>query len=82
MAGDVSVKSVEFLRAVVPKLSRVAVLLNPANPIDAIVLKQVQAAAQPAGIGVSVFEATSASQIEAAFAAALTVLHKKDIILD
>jgi len=69
MAGDVSVKSVEFLRAVVPKLSRVAVLLNPANPIDAIVLKQVQAAAQAAGISVSVFEATSASQIDAAFAA-------------
>jgi putative ABC transport system substrate-binding protein len=69
MAGDVSVKSVEFLRAVVPKLSRVAVLLNPSNPIDAIVLKQVQVAAQAAGISVSVFEATSAPQIGTAFAA-------------
>ena len=69
MSGDVSVKSVEFLRAVVPKLSRMAVLLNPSNPNDPIVLKQVQAAAQPAGISVSVFEATTAGQIDAAFAA-------------
>jgi putative ABC transport system substrate-binding protein len=69
LAVDVSVKSLEFLRVVVPKLSRVALLLNPSNPIDPIVLKQVQAAAKPAGISVSVFEATSASQIDAAFAA-------------
>ena len=29
---DLSIKSLEFLGAVVPKLSRVAVLLNPTNP--------------------------------------------------
>jgi len=69
LAIDLSIKSLEFLRAVVPKLSRVAVLLNPSNPIDPLVLKQVQAAAKPTGIGISAFEASSASQIDAAFAA-------------
>jgi putative tryptophan/tyrosine transport system substrate-binding protein len=69
LAADVSVKSLEFLRALIPKLSRVAVLLNPSSPIGFLVLKQVQAAAQGTGIGVSVFEATSASQIDTAFAA-------------
>jgi putative ABC transport system substrate-binding protein len=69
LAGDVSNKFLEFLRAVVPKLSRVAVLLNPSSPFAALALQQIQAAAKPAGISISVFEATSASQIDAAFAA-------------
>jgi len=69
LAGDISSKSLEFLRAAVPKLSRVAVLLNPSTPISPLVLKQVQAAAKPAGIIVSAFEASSVSQIDAAFAA-------------
>ena len=69
LAGDVSIKSLEFLRALVPKLSRVAVLLNPSSLIGPLVLKQVQAAAKPAGISVSAFEAASESQIDAAFAA-------------
>jgi putative ABC transport system substrate-binding protein len=69
LAVDVSIKSLEFLRAVVPKLSRVAVLLNPSNPVDHLVLKQIQTAAKPAGIRITVFEATSESQIDAAFAA-------------
>ena len=69
LAGDVSNKLLEFLHVVVPKLSRVAVLLNPSTPISALALKQVRAAAKQAGIGVSVFEATNPGQIDAAFAA-------------
>ena len=69
LTADLSIKSLEFLGAVVPKLSRVAVLVNPSNPIALLVLKQVQAAAKPGGISVSAFEASSASQIEAAFTA-------------
>ena len=69
MATDVSIKSLEFLRAMVPNLTRVAVLLNPTNPIDPVVLKQVQAAAGPVGVSVVAFEATNPGQIDAAFAA-------------
>ena len=69
MATDVSIKSLEFLRAMVPNLTRVAVLLNPTNPIDPIALKQIQAAAGPVGVSVVAFEATNPDQIDAAFAA-------------
>jgi putative ABC transport system substrate-binding protein len=69
LAADVSIKSLELLRAAVPKLSRVAVLVNPTNPVDQLVLKQIQSAAKPAGISISVFKASNASQIDAAFAA-------------
>jgi len=69
LTGDLSIKSLEFLGAVVPKLSRVAVLLNSSNLIGPLTLKQAQTAAKPSGISISAFEATSASQIDAAFAA-------------
>lgn len=69
MATDVSVKSLEFLRAFVPELSRVAVLLNPTNPIDPVALRQIQIAAEPRSVGVAAFEASTAGQIDAAFAA-------------
>ncbi|MFM9970722.1 MAG: ABC transporter substrate-binding protein [Burkholderiales bacterium] len=68
-AGDLSIKSLEFLGEVVPKLSRVAVLMNPTNPVAHLALSQTQVAAKPAKIGITAFEASSASQIEAAFAA-------------
>ena len=42
MATDVSIKSLEFLLALVPDLKQVAVLLNPTNPIDPVALKQIQ----------------------------------------
>ncbi|MET0441061.1 MAG: ABC transporter substrate-binding protein, partial [Casimicrobiaceae bacterium] len=69
MATDVSVKSLEFLRAFVPELSRVAVLLNPTNPIDPAALKQIRIAAEPRSVGVAAFEASTADQIATAFAA-------------
>jgi putative ABC transport system substrate-binding protein len=69
LAGDISGKSLEFLRALVPKLSRVALLLNPSTPIAPLVLKQVQAVAKPAHIVVAAFEAANPNQIDAAFAA-------------
>jgi putative ABC transport system substrate-binding protein len=66
---DVTVKHLEFLRALRPRLSRVAVLLNPASPIGYAALKQVQAAAAVARVSVASFEAANENQIDAAFAA-------------
>src|SRR5207248_7481953 len=42
MSQEVSSKYLELLRAAVPRLSRVTVLVNRANPIHADVLKRVQ----------------------------------------
>ena len=66
---EVSGKHIEFLRAVLPKLSRVAALVNPANPGHLVQLKSFQAAAKFASVSVVSFEATTANQIEAALGA-------------
>lgn len=67
--ADVSSKYLELLRAAVPRLARVAVLVNPGNAVNANALKRVQAAAQASGVKVLPLQASTESQIEAAFAA-------------
>ena len=66
---DLSSKYLELLRVAVPKLSRVAVLVNPGQPQHPVLLKQVQATAKTTGVNVSPVQASTASQIEAAFGA-------------
>jgi len=63
---DLSSKRVELLRVAVPKLSRVAVLVNPGHPGHPDSLKIIQAAAKTAGVSVSPLRAGTVSQIEAA----------------
>ncbi|MGH8700266.1 MAG: ABC transporter substrate-binding protein [Burkholderiales bacterium] len=62
---DLSGKYLELLRAAVPKLSRVAVLVNPGHPQHPDMLKNIQAAAKTTGVNVSPVQASTASQIEA-----------------
>jgi putative ABC transport system substrate-binding protein len=64
-----SIKHLELLRTAVPKLSRVAVLINPLNPSDSLILEQIHGAAYARGVKVFPVEASSASQIEAGFGA-------------
>ena len=67
---DVSSKYLELLRAAVPKLARVAVLVNPANAVHKpVFLRNIQAAASGTGASTLPLEASTAGQIEAAFAA-------------
>ena len=66
---EVSIKHLELLRTAVPKLSRVAVLINPLNPSDSLILEQIQGAAYPIGVKVVPVEAGIAKQIEAGFGA-------------
>jgi len=44
--------ALELLRAAAPKISRVAVLMNPLNPSDSLVLEQINGAAFASGIRV------------------------------
>jgi putative ABC transport system substrate-binding protein len=67
IAGDLSPKLLELLRNMVPKLSRVAVLVNPSNPIHATTLKNVQIAAQGINVKVLSAEAQTSQEIEKAF---------------
>src|SRR4029453_4939069 len=45
IAPDLEGKRLELLREVIPKLSHISVLMNPANPFHALSEKQVRAAA-------------------------------------
>jgi putative tryptophan/tyrosine transport system substrate-binding protein len=67
LAGDLSTKHLELLLTIVSRLSRVAVLVNPANAAHAAIPKNVQAAAQKAGIKVLAVEAQTPQEIENAF---------------
>jgi putative ABC transport system substrate-binding protein len=49
-SGDFAGKRLELLKAIVPKLRRVAVLWHPANPTNPIQLKGAQAAARTLGV--------------------------------
>ena len=66
---EVSSKHLELLRVAVPKLSLVAVLINPGNPSDALILEQIQGSAYTRRIKVLPVEAGNANQIDAGFAA-------------
>jgi len=66
VAVDLSSKYLELLRAAVPKLSRVTVLVNPANPIHPDLLKRIQATGKTNSVTISLAQAGTASQIEAA----------------
>jgi putative ABC transport system substrate-binding protein len=68
LSTDLSPKLVEMLLSIAPKLSRVAVLVNPTNPSHAPVATSLQAAAQSVNLEIGVVEAATAQQIEGAFA--------------
>jgi putative ABC transport system substrate-binding protein len=65
IAGEVSTKHLEILVSMVPKLSRVALLVNPATEL--LTLKNIQAAAPRVGVKVLPLEAGNLQEIENAF---------------
>jgi putative ABC transport system substrate-binding protein len=62
-------KYLELLKEVVPKVSRVAVLWNPANPGHAAVLKEAEGAARALGVRLQTLEARVPQEIDSAFEA-------------
>jgi putative ABC transport system substrate-binding protein len=93
MAPDLGGKRLELLEAVLPRLARVAVLWNAANPYSALVFKETEAAGRTLGIKVQSFEVRSPDDFDGAFEAVrgqrpdalitvedpLTVNHRKRI---
>ena len=62
-------KRLEMLREFVPKASAVAMLVNPISPDAIPEIGSVQAGAQALGLQLEMFNASTPSEIEAAFAA-------------
>jgi len=67
--GELSAKRLELLRALRPAAARVAVLVNPANvPTTETTLRDLPPAARAMGLELGIFNASSNSEIDAAFA--------------
>jgi putative ABC transport system substrate-binding protein len=62
-------KGLELLREAIPKVRRVAVLSNPANPATALALENVKVAARSLGVQLQLLEARSPSELDGAFTA-------------
>lgn len=69
LGGDIGGKHLEMLLSVAPKLSRVAVLLNPGNPSNLLVLQSIQSASLNTSAKILPLEARTAPEIENAFSA-------------
>jgi putative ABC transport system substrate-binding protein len=64
-------KRLGILRELVPRLGRVAVLVNPKNPGSAVCVDEIRAASSAMGIRAQAFEVSDANAIERAFATML-----------
>ena len=62
-------KQLEFLKEVLPTVSRVAVLWNPANPGHALMVREADVAAQALGVQLHLLEARGPDAFDSAFAA-------------
>jgi putative ABC transport system substrate-binding protein len=67
--GQVSGKRLELLREVVPKVSRIAVLMDPTNPAHAVFWRETESAAQKLRVRLQPVTARAPEEIEAAFSA-------------
>jgi putative tryptophan/tyrosine transport system substrate-binding protein len=62
-------KRLELLRELVPRIGRLAVLVNPSNAtVSETTVREVEAAARGMGVQVQVFNAGTSREIDAAFA--------------
>jgi ABC-type uncharacterized transport system substrate-binding protein len=67
---EVAAKRLELLRELVPAATRVAVLVNPADPTNAeTMLRDVEAATRAMGLQIQIVNANTSREIDAAFAA-------------
>jgi len=69
--GDFIAKRIEIFRELNPGASKIAILVNPTNPIHRLVLaEEVPRTSQSFGVALPVVEATTAEDLDAAFASA------------
>jgi ABC-type uncharacterized transport system substrate-binding protein len=68
LSAELAAKRLELLRGLLPKLVRIAVLVNPADTtVTETQLKDVNAAAGAMGLQIQVFNANTSAEIDAAF---------------
>ena len=65
-------KQIEILREIVPTASKIAVLYNPGNPMHRLSAKALPEISQQLGVALPIVEATTAEELDIAFASAAT----------
>ena len=70
LAGDVAQKQLELLKALIPKLARVAFLNDPSNSFGPAMGQSLREASERAGVSLVIVDARLAEEIEPAFAKA------------
>ena len=69
--GDFVAKRIEILRELVPGASKIALLVNPGNPIHRLILaEEIPSTARNLGVALPIVEATTAEELDIAFASA------------
>ncbi len=68
ISPELTGKRLELLKEALPEVVRVAVLLNPANPVSIAQLKETEAAARTLGLHLRILETRDPGQFEGAFA--------------
>jgi putative tryptophan/tyrosine transport system substrate-binding protein len=79
MAQEMGPKRLEFARQLVPNGNALAALVNPKYPLSLAEARDMQAAAHSLGLQLAVLDASTQSEIDAAFAG--LVRHKVDALL-
>src|SRR5262247_2086263 len=70
MAAELGTKRLGLLHELMPRAARIALLVNPTNPVPAeLLIKDAEAAASAIGQHIDVFNAATSQEIETAFAA-------------
>ncbi len=70
LSAELSGKRLQLLKEVVPRVSRVAVFWNPANPSNALQIGETKVAAQALGVQLQPLELRGPQDLESAFQAA------------
>ena len=69
--GDWVAKRIEILRELVPSASKIAILANPGNPMNRLMIaEEIPRTARELGVALPIVEATTAGELDIAFAAA------------
>ena len=81
LAPEISGKQLELLKEVVPKVSRVMVLGSSYNPGNALVLKEMEAAARAFNLKLKYLDILDAKEIEGAFRSAINERAEAVVVL-
>jgi putative tryptophan/tyrosine transport system substrate-binding protein len=72
--GELAAKRLELLRELLPGVTRVTALVNPAGPLAEPALRDIEPAARAMGMQIKVLNASTSGEINAAFA---TFVHER-----